>query len=303
MRSRSGCPTGRPIMRLLNCLRGRLWRFVCAVLASPASGAAATTGCHPESSESQNASAFVKGRPSGRPLHFWPSGVMGEKSALASGTSAWRQISNLNVHSESVWGAHEARPSCVGSCRMTLRVLFASVRGAASPRFGRAGADPGEYACRDDLPRAVSRSGEPARLPDLPRAACPNPCESPSAATVRADAQPDESTAPTQGLVSPFMPQAATPPTAGADSAPGASPSAAAPVPSAQAAAPPKPKKVAPPAPPRETALSDDPAQRFSPTLSSPPPRRPSAIRRSSTPAAGRPTSPRSAPARRARRW
>ena len=55
------------------------------------------------------------------------------------------------------------------------------------------------------------------------------------------------------------MPQAATPPIGGTDSAPSASPSTAAPVLPVQAAAPPKPKKVAPPPPPRETALSDDP--------------------------------------------
>jgi murein L,D-transpeptidase YcbB/YkuD len=57
------------------------------------------------------------------------------------------------------------------------------------------------------------------------------------------------------------MPQAATPPAAGGDSTPGASPSAT-PLP-AQAAAPPKPKK--PPPPPRETALSDDPRPTFQP--------------------------------------
>jgi murein L,D-transpeptidase YcbB/YkuD len=57
------------------------------------------------------------------------------------------------------------------------------------------------------------------------------------------------------------MPQAATPPTAGTDSAPGASPPGAAPIP-AQAVAAPKPKKVAPP---RETALSDDPRPTLQP--------------------------------------
>jgi L,D-transpeptidase YcbB len=57
------------------------------------------------------------------------------------------------------------------------------------------------------------------------------------------------------------MPQATATPTAGTDSAPGASPSPAAPIP-AQAAAPPKPKKVAPP---RETALSDDPRPTLQP--------------------------------------
>ena len=58
------------------------------------------------------------------------------------------------------------------------------------------------------------------------------------------------------------MPQAATPPAGGADSAPSASPSTAAPVPAQAAAPPPKPKKVAPP---RETALSDDPRPTLQP--------------------------------------
>ena len=57
------------------------------------------------------------------------------------------------------------------------------------------------------------------------------------------------------------MPQAATPPTAGADSAASPSPT---PIPT-QASAPPKPKKVAPPPPPRETALSDDPRPTLQP--------------------------------------
>lgn len=55
------------------------------------------------------------------------------------------------------------------------------------------------------------------------------------------------------------MPQAATPPAAGAGSTAGAPPAAETPAAPVQAAAPPKPKKVAPPPPPRETALSDDP--------------------------------------------
>src|SRR3984957_17557282 len=70
VRSRSGCPTGRPIMRLLNRLRGRLWRFVCAVLASPASGAAATTGYHPESSESLARFGVREGPPLGAAFAF-----------------------------------------------------------------------------------------------------------------------------------------------------------------------------------------------------------------------------------------
>ena len=97
------------------------------------------------------------------------------------------------------------------------------------------------------------------------------------------------------------MPQAATPPTAGADSAPGAPPAAAAPVP-AQAAAAPKPKKVAPPPPPRETALSDDPQPTLQPDTffaTAKASERYSAIVDA---ADGRPTSPRSVRERRARR-
>ena len=99
-------------------------------------------------------------------------------------------------------------------------------------------------------PASATSLAPPAQIP-----ANPSPAPTPNQTN-----QP----APTQSLVSPFMPQAATPPTAGADSAPSASPSTAAPVP-AQAAAPPKPKKVAPPAPPRETALSDDPRPTLQP--------------------------------------
>jgi L,D-transpeptidase YcbB len=68
------------------------------------------------------------------------------------------------------------------------------------------------------------------------------------------------------GLVSPFMPtpNVAAPPTIGASSTPGGPPPAAAPVP-VEAPAAPKPKKVAPPPPPRETALSDDPVPTLRP--------------------------------------
>src|ERR1700722_15480032 len=70
VRSRSGCPTGRPIMRLLNRLRGRLWRFVCAVLASPASGAAAITDCLPALSESLERLGVREGPPLGAAFAF-----------------------------------------------------------------------------------------------------------------------------------------------------------------------------------------------------------------------------------------
>ena len=71
---------------------------------------------------------------------------------------------------------------------------------------------------------------------------------------------------------------------------------AAAPIPVAIA---PKPKApVAPPPPPLETALSTDPNPTLQPETFSSPPRPPIATRRSSRPAAGRPTSRRYGPAR-----
>ena len=121
-----------------------------------------------------------------------------------------RRISNLNVHSESVRGAHEARLS---SCRVLSHDAAGFVcrraRRAASSRFGRAGADPGDSACRRDLPGAVSQSGEPVRRYDpgeivsLPRRS--HQRRRPLRRIRRRRLE---------GLVSPFMPQAATPPAA-----------------------------------------------------------------------------------------
>ena len=103
VRSQSGCPTGRPLMRLLSRRRGRLWRYAYAVSASPASGGPATTGFHPASSESKSAPALVERPPSGGLCIFGSSGVMGERGPQ-------RQIANLNVHSES-FGARMRRVS------------------------------------------------------------------------------------------------------------------------------------------------------------------------------------------------
>jgi murein L,D-transpeptidase YcbB/YkuD len=155
----------------------------------------------------------------------------------------------------------------VGSCRMTLRVLFAGAL-AALPLLVT-----GALAQTAATPPAAATSPAPSANPASRAAASTSPA-SPSAqipanqpaatATSTPPSNPANPPAPNQGLVSPFMPQAAPAPTAGTDSAPSASPSTAAPVP-AQAAAAPKPKKVAPPAPPRETALSDDPRPTLQP--------------------------------------
>ena len=101
-------------------------------------------------------------------------------------------------------------------------------------------------------PAATAPSASPANPPSAPAATS---ASAPSAGAPAA----------TEGLISPFMPMPAPPPTAGADSAPGASPPAAAPAPAPTTAAAPKPKKVAPPRPPRETALSDDPQPTLQP--------------------------------------
>ncbi len=76
-------------------------------------------------------------------------------------------------------GAHKARPSCVGSCRMTLRVLFAGALTAlpliVSGALAQTAPAP---ACRHDLPGAVSQSGKSARLDDVCRAICADSGES-----------------------------------------------------------------------------------------------------------------------------
>ena len=151
---------------------------------------------------------------------------------------------------------------------MTLRVLFAGAL-AALPLVVS-----GALAQTPATPPAAATSPAPSANPASPAAAPATPASipaSPSAqipanqpaatATSTTPSTPATPPASSQGLASPFMPQATTTPTAGTDSAPGASPSPAAPIP-AQAAAPPKPKKVAPP---RETALSDDPRPTLQP--------------------------------------
>ncbi|HLY00379.1 MAG TPA: L,D-transpeptidase family protein [Roseiarcus sp.] len=104
---------------------------------------------------------------------------------------------------------------------------------------------------------AAAPSSAPAG-PPAPIPASPPPATTSSIPAANTPSPP----APTEGLVSPFMPMPAGPAPA-AESAPSASPSVA--PPPAQAAASPKPKKVAPRAPPRETALSEDPEPTLQP--------------------------------------
>ena len=83
------------------------------------------------------------------------------------------------MHSESVWRAREAR---LTSCRVLSHdaagfVCRCACR-AASFRFGRAGADSGDTACRGDLPGAPSRSGKPASRGAISRAARIHPRKS-----------------------------------------------------------------------------------------------------------------------------
>jgi hypothetical protein len=174
--SQSGCPTGRLIMRLLN-LRGRLWRSVYAALGLPAFGGLGAIGSHPASSESQKRIlALPKAAPRGGLCFCDASVVMGEKLAPMPRYCPRRQIGNLNVDSESVWGVHEAR---LASCRVLTHDAAGFVcrraRRAASSRFGRAGADRCDSACRE-----FRRFGKPGHDPS--DAACADPGES-----VRAD--------------------------------------------------------------------------------------------------------------------
>jgi L,D-transpeptidase YcbB len=110
---------------------------------------------------------------------------------------------------------------------------------------------------------ALAQSPAAAPAATAPSASPANPPSAPAATS--ASAPFAGAPAVTEGLISPFMPMPAPPPTAGADSAPGASPPAVAPVPAPTTAAAPKPKKAAPPRPPRDTALSDDPQPTFQP--------------------------------------
>jgi murein L,D-transpeptidase YcbB/YkuD len=149
---------------------------------------------------------------------------------------------------------------------MTLRVLFAGAL-AALPLLvsGALAQTPTTPPAAATSPASSANPASPAASPASLTPAAQIPPNQPAAtATSTPPSTPANPPAPNQGLVSPFMPQAAPAPTAGTDSAPSASPSTAAPVP-AQAAAAPKPKKVAPPAPPRETALSDDPRPTLQP--------------------------------------
>jgi murein L,D-transpeptidase YcbB/YkuD len=147
---------------------------------------------------------------------------------------------------------------------MTPRVLFAGALAALLLLVS------GALAQTSATPPAAATSLAPPAAPASPPAAATSPAppasipaNQPAATTASTPpSTPANPPAPAQGLASPFMPQATTTPTAGTDSAPGASPSTAAPASPAQAAAPPKPKKVAPP---RETALSDDPRPTLQP--------------------------------------
>ena len=152
---------------------------------------------------------------------------------------------------------------------MTLRVLFAGALAAlpllVSGALAQTAATP-PAAATSPAPSAnpASPAAAPAVTPTVQIPASPSvqiPANQPAATATSSAAVHSGEARRHSGLASPFMPQATTPPTAGTDSAPSASPSTAAPIP-AQAAAPPKPKKVAPP---RETALSDDPRPTLQP--------------------------------------
>src|ERR1700719_2055737 len=114
---------------------------------------------------------------------------------------ARRQIGNLNVDSESVRGAREARLSCVGSCRMTLRVLFAGAL-AALPLIVS-----GALAQTAATPPAVTISPAPPAGPTSPPGSTPSvappasvPANQPAAAATSAPpSDPATPPASTQG--------------------------------------------------------------------------------------------------------
>ena len=201
-------------------------------------------------------------------------------------------------------GAHEARLFCVGSCRMTLRVLFAGAL-VALPLLvsGALAQTPASPPAATTSPAPSANPASPAATPS-PAPPAPIPANQPAATTTSAPASnPANPPAPNQGLVSPFMPEARR-----ADDGRGRFGARRFSV-DGCARLPPRPRRrrsrrrsrrLRRRARPRSATILGQP---FSPTPSSPPPRRPSAIRRSSTQAAGRPTSPRSVPERRARRW
>ena len=151
-------------MRLLKRLRGRLWRSVYAALGSPASGGPAAIGSHPASSESQKRiHALPKAAPRGGLCFCDASVVMGEKLApmlryFACGDKLVTLMCIVNQ-----FGARMKRVSPVGSCRMTLRVLFAGAL-AALPLLVT-----GALAQTAATPPAATTSAAPSANPASPR--------------------------------------------------------------------------------------------------------------------------------------
>ena len=135
--------------------------------------------------------------------------------------------------------AHEARLSCVGSCRMTLRVLFAGALTALPLLVS------GALAQELASPPAVTISPAPSASPPPPAATPPSrPRLLRRFPRIRLPQPPLQRRRP---IRRPHQPRPKgsqvlsclrrrSPPTAGTETAPGASPSAAAPIPSAQAA-------------------------------------------------------------------
>ena len=180
-RSQSGCPTGRPLMRLLSRRRGRLWRYAYAVSASPASGGPATTGFHPASSEKPERPCACGKAAFGRPLHFRLKRRNGRKKRAPRRQPNFGDKLVTLMEYEAVWNMKRSGPH-------TERVLVVSgplhdaagldgggARSAASPRLGGAGADPGEsaghgdFSRADDFSRAGGQSDERAGLDPRPR--------------------------------------------------------------------------------------------------------------------------------------
>jgi L,D-transpeptidase YcbB len=144
---------------------------------------------------------------------------------------------------------------------MTLRVWFAgALVGLPLIVSGALAETPASAPAAATAPAPAPASPPAAAASPAPPASVP--ANQPAATTSSASPDnPAKQPASNGSLVSPFMPQAATPPAAGADSPAAASPPAA--PPPVQVATPPKPKK--PPPPPRETALSDDPRPTLQP--------------------------------------
>ena len=153
-------------MRLLKRLRGRFWRSVYAALGSPASGGPAAIGSHPASSESQKRiHALPKAVPRGGLCFCDASVVMGEKLApmlryFACGDKLVALMCIVNR-----FGARMKRVSPVGSCRMTLRVLFAGAL-AALPLLVT-----GALAQTAATPPAATTSAAPSANPASPAVA------------------------------------------------------------------------------------------------------------------------------------